>query len=288
MDTSIKFTMEEAGPDGSIPFLDLLITPDADGTLTTKVYRKPTHNDQYLQWDSNHTLASKYSVINTLTHRARALCSTPESIKQELEHLEKVLIGCKYPRWAIKKILQKQVHSQEKTNRKKQHPSVQKKICHMVVPYSKGIGESFKNICKKIWNTGIFQGRKTIKNLLVSPKDKDNIKKKSNVIYWFRCDKIDCKEDYIGESSRTFEERYKEHLKAPSPIHEHQNSTGHITSVENFKIIGREDHNMARAVKEAIYIRVNNPTLNRNIGKYNLQHLWDGLLQSILELKINK
>ena len=42
---------------------------------------------------------------------------------------------------------------------------------------------------------------------------------------------------------------------------------------------------MARAVKEAIYIRVNNPTLNRNIGKYNLPHLWDGLLQSIPELK---
>ena len=66
--------------------------------------------------DSNHNLASKYSVINTLTHRAKAQCSTPESIKQELEHLEKVLIGCKYPRWEIKKILQKQVHSQGKTN----------------------------------------------------------------------------------------------------------------------------------------------------------------------------
>ena len=100
--------------------------------------------------------------------------------------------------------------------------------------------------------------------------------------------KIDCKEEYIGESSRTFEERYKEHLKAPSPIDEHQNSTGHITSVENFKIISREDHSMARAVKEAIYIRVNNPTLNRKIGKYNLPHLWDGILQSIPELKINK
>ena len=87
-------------------------------------------------------------------------------------------------------------------------------------------------------------------------KEEDNIKKKSNVIYWFKCDKIDCEEEYIGESSITFEERYKEHLKAPSPIHEYQNSTGHIISVENFNIIGREDYNMARAVKEAIYIRV--------------------------------
>ena len=85
-----------------------------------------------------------------------------------------------------------------------------------------------------------------------------------------------------------FGERYKKHLKAPSPIFEHQNNTGHITSVENFKIIGRKGHNMARAVKEAMYIRVNNPTLNRNIGKYNLPHLWDGILHSISELKISE
>ena len=83
----------------------------------------------------------------------------------------------------------KQIHSQKKTNKKKQHPSTQKKICHMVVPYSKGIGESFKNICKKYGIQVYFKGGKTIKNLLVSPKDKDNIKKKSNVIYWYRCDK---------------------------------------------------------------------------------------------------
>ena len=37
--------------------------------------------------------------------------------------------------------------------------------------------------------------------------------------------------------NRTFEERYKEHLKAPSPIFEHQNITGCTTTVENFKII---------------------------------------------------
>ena len=158
----------------------------------------------------------------------------------------------------------------------------------MVVPYSQGISASFKNICKKNGIQVYFKGGKTIKNLLVSPKDKDNIKNKSNVIYWFRCDKIDYKEEYIGKSARTFEERYKEHLKAPSPIHEHQNNTSHITSVENFRIIGGKDHNMVRAVKETIYIRVNNPTLNRNIGKYNLPHLWDGILQSIPELKINK
>ena len=42
---------------------------------------------------------------------------------------------------------------------------------------------------------------------------------------------------------------------------------------------------MARAINEVIYIRVNNPNLNRNVGKYNLPHLWNKVLFSISELK---
>ena len=38
-------------------------------------------------------------------------------------------------------------------------------------------------------------------------------------------------------------------------------------------------------IKEAIYIRVNNPSLNRNIGKYQLPHIWDEVLNNITELK---
>ena len=41
-----------------------------------------------------------------------------------------------------------------------------------------------------------------------------------------------------------------------------------------------------RAIKEAIYIRVNNPSLNRNIGKYHLPHIWDEVLLNISELKL--
>ena len=39
----------------------------------------------------------------------------------------------------------------------------------------------------------------TIKNILVSPKDKDPMQCKSGIIYWYRYDRIDCGEEYIGE-----------------------------------------------------------------------------------------
>ena len=96
-----------------------------------------------------------------------------------------------------------------------------------------------------------------------------------------------CDEEYIGETSRTFRERYKEHLKEPSPIYGHSNHTGNSTNPNNFTIIRREDHGLARTIKESIYIRVNNSTLNRNVGKYNLLHIWDRVLINTPELRIS-
>ena len=46
LDSHIKFTAENTRDDGSIPFLDTLITPNNDGSLQRKVYRKPTHTNQ--------------------------------------------------------------------------------------------------------------------------------------------------------------------------------------------------------------------------------------------------
>ena len=90
----------------------------------------------------------------------------------------------------------------------------------------------------------------------------------------------------FGETSRTFGERYREHLKAPSPINDHSNISGHTTLLENFSIVGREEHNLSRLIKESMYIRVNGPSLNKNIGEFHLPHLWDEVLNNSRELKL--
>ena len=103
IDEHIQFTSEEARDDGSIPFLDILIISDEEGNLKTTVYRKPTHMDLYLQWDSSHTVSSKYSVVDSLQHRASTICSNNELLMLEEQHLEEALKRCKYPAWAINK-----------------------------------------------------------------------------------------------------------------------------------------------------------------------------------------
>ena len=59
IEEDIQFTAENIRADGSMPFLDTLVTPQADGSMLTTVYRKPTHTNQYLQWDCHHAISAK-------------------------------------------------------------------------------------------------------------------------------------------------------------------------------------------------------------------------------------
>ena len=283
VDPAIRFTVEDNKEDGSIPFLDTIVKPEADGSLSITVYRKPTHTDQYLQWDSHHHLSAKFSVIQTLSHRASTMCSNPELLQKEKEHLRKALNKCNNPNWALDKVEKRlnrssrQVNDRGNNNAQSANQGVPSKG-HIVIPYTQGLCESIKKICGRYGIQTDFKGGRTIKNLLVSPKEKDPMVNQSGAIYWYQCGDLGCDDEYIGETSRTFGERYKEHLKAPSAIHHHSFQTGHTTNQNNFQIIGREGHNLARNIKESIYIRVNNPSLNNNIGKFNLSHIWDWVL----------
>ena len=54
-----------------LPFLDTLVTKDSDGVLTTGVYRKLTHTDQYLAYDSHHPQSVKRGIVKCLDDRAK-------------------------------------------------------------------------------------------------------------------------------------------------------------------------------------------------------------------------
>ena len=284
--TNIKFTAETSKADGSIPFLDTWITPQRDGSLQTKVYRKPTHTHQYLQWDSHHSISNKYSVISSLMHRAKDVCSTKKLLEEEQKVIQEALQACKYPTWAIYRMKTK-INSTN--NRNRNTNTSDNRPMHrnsVTVPYNEGLSQTFKNICKRYGIQVHFKSGKTIKEELVALKDQDHITKKSGIIYRYQCDKLECDHEYIGETARTFGERFKEHLKAPSPIYDHSNISGHSTTINNFTVVGREEQNLSRLIKESMFIRVNSPSLNKNIGKYHLPHIWDEVLVNNTELKL--
>ena len=46
IDEAITFTVEDTRPNGSMPFLDTILLPEHNITLSISVYRKPTHTNQ--------------------------------------------------------------------------------------------------------------------------------------------------------------------------------------------------------------------------------------------------
>ena len=127
-----------------MPFLDTLVTPQSDGSLATTVYRKPTQTNQYLQWDSHHAITNKYSIISSLLHRAKHICSNQQLLEEEQTHIQRALSMCKYPDWAINR-------TKLKISTPKSNNISNKTINrgHITVSYIEGLSESMKNICKK-------------------------------------------------------------------------------------------------------------------------------------------
>ena len=62
---------------GKISFLDTLVSRK-NGVVTVDVYRKPTHTDRYLDFNSNHDNLHKASTALTLLHRALNLPNSSE------------------------------------------------------------------------------------------------------------------------------------------------------------------------------------------------------------------
>ena len=106
-DCHIQFTMEEQNQDGSLPFLDTQVSQGPNNTLITTVYRKSTHTDQYLHWDSNHFIRAKYSVFNTLAYRAKIVSHSQQSVYKELDHIRRALQDCHFLTWTLNKLQQR-------------------------------------------------------------------------------------------------------------------------------------------------------------------------------------
>ena len=61
--------------DEQLPFLDILLTREEGGSISTSVYAKIAHTDQYLNLESHHPVAHKRAVVKTLLCRSEALSS---------------------------------------------------------------------------------------------------------------------------------------------------------------------------------------------------------------------
>lgn len=265
----IKFTSEQE-EDGKLPFLDTCVHVNEDGSTKTTVYRKPTHTDQYLNFTSNHHLHHKRSVVRTLLHRAEHLVSEEEDKAKEVQHIQNALLANGYKRWMFKVPSRPSPTSQENSTSETTRP------ISVGLPYVSGLSEHLSRVFRAQDIRTYHKPYNTLRSILVHPKDRTPTEKKTGVVYDITCN--DCGEHYIGETARTLEKRLGEHQKqTTSAIREHQSQANHEIDWEGVKILDKESVDVKRKIKEAIHIRRQRPTLNRD-GGYDLPAIFDHLL----------
>ena len=269
---TIKFTMEQE-KEGSLPFLDTLLTRGKQGNINISVYRKTTHTDRYLQYSSHHPGYVKRGMASCLFHRARTV-AVGDNIQKEEHHLNMVLRTNGYPTHVI------QAASRLK---KKTTPEKQTK-CTIYLPYIAGVGEDIRRVCRKFDIKTVFTTMSTLRQQLTKIKDTDPILKKSSIVYSIPCS---CGLKYIGETKRNLETRLKEHQTATrrgetekSAIAEHAWEEQHLPQWENIEILDHAPNDNTLLIKEALHITLagKHSLINRDQGT-TIANCWRPLLK---------
>ena len=293
---SIKFTHEEE-KEGSIPFLDTIIIRKPDGSTKLCIYRKPTHTNQYLQFDSHHPLHQKLGVVRTLLDRKDTIVTEEEDKVEEENTITQSLVQCGYPKWTIDKV--KRQKNQPKTQRQKTKTGKDKSKGLVVVPYVEGVSERISRVFKKHGYSTAMKPHCTLRNILVHPKDKREALQTAETIYEIPCK--NCSKTYIGETDRLFKTRLNEHKTEAekiscksftrsqrktssseffkSAISEHVAASNHVIGWDEARVIDLEPDKTTRWLKEAIWIRSRGcNTMNKDEGAYKLDKIYDQLI----------
>ena len=280
-DPHIKFT-QEACKDNQLAFLDCLVKINPDNTLSSSVYRKPTHTDQYLQFGSNHPLVHKLGVIRTLNYRAETIISEQSKIGEEKAHIRSALEKCGYPDWSFEKAI-KSSSPQSKIN----VASTTTKA-RVTIPYSAGLSEKIKNTYKSFAIAASYKPVNNLRSKLVHVKDKTPRDKQCNVVYGLKCSDAGCDESYVGETKQSIKARFNQHRRGSSKenqdsaVFTHSKHSGHQFNSDDIIILDKEEKWFERGVKEAIWERVEKPSLNKKGGlRVLLSHAWDPILKQL-------
>ena len=162
------------------------------------------------------------------------MCSSPELLAEEMDHLGKVLKYNNYPKWMID---QHSRNSPEGKLTDLETGNKVKKSIFISAPYFPGLSESFKQLFKYTPVQVCFKGQNTIKSMLMHPKDKIDPSVKKDIVYQWSCTKPNYKSSYIGETSRSLYECVKEHSKegSNSAIYQHCSTKGHpLPNIDQF------------------------------------------------------
>ena len=218
---TIKFTANYNFQTRSAPFLDTNITITG-GTISTDLYRKPTHSPQYLLPSSTHPPHCVRNIPYSLAYRIRRICSDEDTFEMRLQELKEMLTIRDYkpriideaitrvrqiPREeAIRKVIYNQTSSQ-KINFTIHFDPRLPKISHIVNKHFDLMKKD--SLCAKIFEKGVqiaYKRHKNIRDILcraiVPPLKTRNSNRKERG--WKTCSQLSCKTCDYSENKAEF------------------------------------------------------------------------------------
>ena len=168
----------------------------------------------------------------------------------------------------------------------------------VIQPYVNGVTERITRILNKHKVATAVKPIQKIRNLLVHPKDKVEMSEKCEVVYKIPCGS--CEKVYIRETGRKLGIRIKEHQKDveqhgklnftraakresakefnKSAITDHVNKENHKIDWKGVTVLDRESDGRTRAIKEAVHIRMQSQTMNRDEGAHQVARVYEPVL----------
>ena len=206
------------------------------GNLETSVYRKPTHTDKYLAFDSHHPICHKKSVAKTLLRRADCLPSSLDSKAEERKYVSNVLKANSYTKTFLRNC-QKPVTTSSTPDEREPATGF------AVIPYIQGVTEPIKRILNS-HNVKVAQKPfQTLRHIFAKPKDPVMKEQRTDAIYSIPCN--DCDNKCIGQTKHQFSIRLKKHqkvvffckkIKENSALSEHTCLTNHTIGRISLKL----------------------------------------------------
>ena len=273
-----QFTKEEES-NSSLPFLDTLVQRNHDKSISVKIYRKPTHTNQYLKYTSHNPTSAKQSVITALFDRADNVVSNEKDKIEEKHLISAALQQNGYPKEFIQRTVRKHIRRKEQS---REHPEEEPEHTKSInLPYIQGLSEQLKRALNKHNIKATFYTQTTLRSLLSKPKDPIPKEDRNNAIYQLNCK--DCEAVYVGETKRTLNIRAEEHITAiksaskKSHTAEHCWKYNHDFDWKHKKVLDFEKNWKTRTIKESIYSEENEHHINGI--SFKLPNIWKPILR---------
>ena len=114
------------------------------------------------------------------------------------------------------------------------------------------------------------------------------LEERSNLVYGLTCTEGGCQETYVGETKQSVKSRLQQRRRPStndaqnSAVYKHIKDSGHNVECHDVIILDREKQWHKHGIKEAIWEKIEQPTLNKKGGlRFNLSHTWDRALHGV-------